>query len=50
MLSPVAIAGALIGYKLTSVLPEKIFYRLVETALAIVSIKLIYDALFKAAA
>ncbi len=50
MLSPVAIAGALIGYKLTSILPEKIFYRLVETALAIVSIKLIYDALFKAAA
>jgi uncharacterized membrane protein YfcA len=50
ILSPVAITGALIGYKLTSILPEKIFYRLVETALAIVSIKLIYDALFKAAA
>lgn len=46
MLSPVAIAGALIGYRMTSILPEKLFYRLVEIALALVSTKLIYDAVF----
>lgn len=45
LFSPVAIAGALIGYKATAVLPEKLFFRLVEIALAIVSVKLIYDAL-----
>ena len=48
-LSPVAIVGALIGYKVTSVIPEKIFFRLVEVTLALLSVKLIYDALFKAA-
>ena len=42
--------GALIGYKVTSVIPEKIFFRLVEVTLALLSVKLIYDALFKAAA
>jgi uncharacterized membrane protein YfcA len=47
MLSPVAIAGAVIGYKLTAIIPEKLFYRLVEVALFIVSLKLIYDALLK---
>lgn len=45
MLSPIAIAGALIGYKATKVLPETLFFRLVEIALAVVSVKLIYDAL-----
>ena len=49
LLSPVAVAGALIGYRVTSILPEKVFYRLVEIALAIISVKLIYDALFKVA-
>ena len=47
MLSPVAIVGAVIGYKLTAIIPEQLFYRLVEVALFIVSLKLIYDALFK---
>ncbi|WP_395690029.1 sulfite exporter TauE/SafE family protein [Aestuariivirga sp.] len=46
MLSPVAVAGALAGYKLTSVIPEKLFYRLVEVALFVVSLKLVYEALF----
>jgi uncharacterized membrane protein YfcA len=45
MLSPVAIAGALIGYKATKVLPEKLFFSLVEIALAALSVKLMYDAL-----
>ena len=47
MLSPVAVAGALIGYRLTSVMPEKLFYRIVEAALFLISLKLIYEALFK---
>ena len=46
MLSPIAVAGALIGYKFTSVLPEKIFYRLVEIALFLISLKLIHESLF----
>jgi hypothetical protein len=46
MLSPVAVAGALIGYKLTAVIPEQIFYRLVEVALFLISLKLIHEALF----
>ncbi len=45
ILSPVAVAGAVSGYLATKRIPEKIFFRLVETALAIVSVKLIYDAL-----
>lgn len=45
ILSPVAVAGALIGYKATAHIPEKLFYRLVEAALFIISLKLIYDAL-----
>ena len=47
MLSPVAVAGALLGYKLTSILPERLFFRLVEVALFVISLKLIYDALFR---
>ena len=46
MLSPVAVAGALIGYRFTKVIPEKIFYRLVEVALFLISLKLIHEALF----
>jgi uncharacterized membrane protein YfcA len=46
MLSPIAIAGALIGYKATKVLPEKLFFRLVEVALAVLSLKLIYSSVF----
>jgi uncharacterized protein len=44
-LTPVALIGAFLGYRLTKVLPEKLFYRIVEIALFLVSIKLIYDAL-----
>jgi uncharacterized membrane protein YfcA len=46
MLSPVAIAGAIIGYKLTSVIPQAIFYRIIEVALFLISLKLIHTALF----
>ena len=46
MLSPIAVAGALIGYKVTAILPEGIFYRLVEVALFLISLKLIHEALF----
>ena len=46
MLSPIAVAGALIGYKLTTVIPEKLFYRVVEAALFLISLKLIYDPPF----
>ena len=45
LLSPVAVIGAFAGYKLTSVISPKMFFRLVEGALAVVSVKLIYDAL-----
>ena len=46
MLAPVAVGGALLGYKLTAIIPEGIFYRLVEVALFIISLKLIHEALF----
>jgi uncharacterized membrane protein YfcA len=46
ILSPIAIGGALIGYKLTAIIPEGIFYRLVEVALFAISLKLISEALF----
>lgn len=45
MLAPVALFGAWLGYRLTLILPEKIFFRAVELALFLVSLKLIYDAL-----
>ena len=45
-LAPVAVIGAFAGYKATAVLPEKLFFRIVEVALAIVSIKLIADAVW----
>jgi uncharacterized membrane protein YfcA len=43
ILAPIAIIGAFLGYKLTKIIPEKAFYRFVEVALFIVSLKLIYD-------
>jgi uncharacterized membrane protein YfcA len=46
ILSPIAVAGALIGYRLTAVIPERIFYRLLEVALFLISLKLIHEALF----
>jgi uncharacterized protein len=42
-LTPVALAGAFSGYHLTKILPEKLFFRLVEVALFLLSIKLLYD-------
>ncbi len=43
ILAPIAIIGAFLGYRLTKVLPEKIFFRIVEVALFLVSLKLVYD-------
>ena len=43
LLSPLAIIGAYRGYRLTLILPEKIFFRIVEVALFLVSLKLVYD-------
>lgn len=47
VLSPIAVVGAVVGYVGTKKLPEQLFYRLVEVALFLISLKLIYDALFK---
>jgi len=44
-LSPVAIIGAFAGYRVTAIIPEQLFFRLVEGALAVLSVKLIYDSL-----
>jgi uncharacterized protein len=43
-LAPISLVGAWAGYRLTKLLPEKIFFRAVEIALFIVSLKLIWDA------
>jgi uncharacterized protein len=45
ILAPVALFGSWLGYRLTRMLPEKLFFRAVEVALFLVSLKLIYDAL-----
>ena len=45
ILSPVAIGGAILGYKLTKIIPQKLFFRLVELALAVISVKLIAGVL-----
>lgn len=44
-LAPVALLGAWAGFRLTRLLPERIFFRAVEIALFLVSLKLIWDAL-----
>jgi uncharacterized protein len=44
-LIPVALFGAWAGFKLTKIVPEKMFFTAVEIALFIVSLKLIYDAM-----
>lgn len=44
ILSPVALLGAFLGYRAVTMIPEKLFFRVVEIALALVSIKLIADA------
>jgi len=43
-LAPVAVFGAWAGYKATALIPEKLFFRFVEVALFVVSLKLIYDS------
>lgn len=43
ILAPIAIIGAFVGFRLTKILPEKAFFRFVEIALFLVSLKLIYD-------
>jgi uncharacterized protein len=43
-LAPVALLGAWAGYKATMLIPEKLFFRLVEVALFVVSVKLLYDS------
>lgn len=48
ILSPVSVVGALLGYKVTALIPQKLFFRMVEIALALLSVKLIYDAMSKA--
>ncbi len=42
-LAPVAIFGAWAGYRFTRALPEKLFFQLVEVALLLLSLKLVYD-------
>lgn len=44
-LTPVAIFGAFGGFHLTKILPEKLFFRFVEVALFLLSIKLLYDGI-----
>lgn len=44
-LAPVALVGAFAGYHLTKLMPEKIFFRFVETALFLLSLKLLYDGI-----
>ena len=43
IIAPVSILGAWCGYHLTRIIPHRIFFRLVEIALFLLSIKLIYD-------
>ncbi len=44
-LAPVALAGAFTGALISKKLPERVFYILVEIALAIVSVKLLWDVI-----
>ncbi len=44
-LTPVAILGAFGGFHLTKILPEKLFFRFVEVALFLLSIKLLFDGI-----
>jgi uncharacterized protein len=43
-LAPVALFGAWAGYRFTRILPEKMFFQIVEGALVLISLKLIWDA------
>ncbi len=44
-LAPVSLVGAFAGFRLTKSLSEKWFFRLVETALVLLSLKLLYDGI-----
>jgi uncharacterized protein len=44
-LAPVSLLGAFVGYRLTTTLSEKLFFRLVEAALVLLSVKLLYDGI-----
>ncbi|MEM7061354.1 MAG: sulfite exporter TauE/SafE family protein [Pseudomonadota bacterium] len=44
-LAPLALAGAWTGATISRVLPERLFFTLVEIALAVVSLRLIYEVL-----
>ena len=44
-LAPIALFGAWAGYRLTRVVPEKLFFRLVEVALLVVSLLLVKESL-----
>ncbi|KPP83904.1 MAG: putative permease [Rhodobacteraceae bacterium HLUCCA08] len=41
MLAPVAIFGAWLGYRITRIIPEKVFFTIVEIALFVISVNLI---------
>ncbi|HZX88849.1 MAG TPA: sulfite exporter TauE/SafE family protein, partial [Reyranella sp.] len=43
LLLPVAVAATFIGVRLTRIIPEKLFYRFVMTALFLLSVKLVID-------
>lgn len=43
MLAPFALFGAWAGYRLTRILPERLFFTLVEIALFLIACKLLYD-------
>lgn len=43
ILAPVSLVGAWIGFKGTKVLPEKLFFRVVEVALFVLSLMLLWD-------
>jgi uncharacterized protein len=44
-LTPFALAGAFLGYRLIKIIPEKMFFRFVEVSLFALSLKLLWDAL-----
>jgi uncharacterized membrane protein YfcA len=46
MLLVPAVVGVYVGYRLTRVLPEKVFFGIVTWALLVISCKLIWDGLF----
>lgn len=45
-LAPMALLGAWSGSRISHVLPERIFFLLIETALGLMSLKLLYEGLF----